>query len=319
MNAFLEIWQDPPRRKKWLRQHVQEPFFGALGWPVHHLLRHLPLDLNAKLGAALGEAAGKYYLKGLTARVERNIALLRPDLDPATVHQLALEQWRHVGRARAEYSVLDRLYANRRLSVENDEPVRQFARGKRAVIFLFMHTGNWELGGGHLADLGFDVISLYKPVSNRFSQRLADRARQRLRELTESSRSSGKHRYLDTNEPGAMRKVCKHLAEHGALCIAMDEAKGGQVRSPSFGRGQPPSDTNLAYAVRLARRYDAVLVPGWGLRQADARFSLRGGEPIAVADTDQAAADALLALDSQLEQWIRANLGQWYMLHQLRL
>jgi KDO2-lipid IV(A) lauroyltransferase len=217
--------------------------------------------------------------------------------------------WHNIGQAMAEYSLLDKLYAKKRVTLENFSYLQAFVETRQPVIFIFAHTGNWEICGNYVLDYGFAVMGLYKPVRNRFSSRIADLARARM---------GGVIKLVDANQPNAMRLICKHLAHQGALWIAIDEYKNAQVHGPRFGR-PITQDTNAAFAVRLAQRYQATLIPVWNRRTASARFTVTIGEPFQVAQGEVAATEALLKIDQLLDAWVIANLDQWYMLHELRL
>lgn len=305
-------WHDKKWRKHIIRYWLKDPFWGGLDYIAHYALRYVPIKLNALIGRFLGETAGKYRFKDINARVKSNLEILCPDLTTSERDAIAVNVWRNIGQSMTEYSMLDKLYTKGRVTLENKHYLLPFFEVKKAVIFVFAHTGNWEVCGNYILDYNYhsEVVGLYKPVRNRFARRIADAARARL---------GGVIKLLDTNAPNTMHLVCKHLANKGVLWIAIDEAKNSQVWSPRFGRPSPKQYTNLAYAVRLAQRYDASLIPVWNKRNPDMTFSVIIGEPFTVANDDIAASEALSKLDNMLEEWIRANLEQWYMLLDLRL
>lgn len=307
---LLELWRDKKARKYWIRYWLKDPFWGSLDYVAHYALRYVPIGLNAKIGATLGALAGQYRFTKDHARVLKNLEMLRPDLNTNERLNIALAMWRNIGQAMAEYSVMDKLYKAKRVTLENEPYLQPFIKSKQPIIFVFAHTGNWEVCGNYVIDYGFDVMGLYKPVRSRFSRRIADKARERM---------GGVIKLIDTNAPNAMRLVCKHLAANGALWIAIDEAKNAQVNSPRFGRDLPLDDTNAAYAIRLARRYGATIIPVWNQRNPDVTFTVTIGEPFKVADNDASTQEALIKLDALLETWLKAHLEQWYMLHELRL
>jgi Kdo2-lipid IVA lauroyltransferase/acyltransferase len=306
----LPLLKDKQWRKQKIRYWVFDPFWGSLNYITHYALRYVPIEVNAKIGAFLGELAGKYRFRIQNARTKRNLKILRPELNEFERDAIAVKMWRNIGQSMTEYSILDKLYAVRKVTLENNHYLQPFIDNKQPVIFIFAHTGNWEVCGNYVIDYGFDVLGLYKPVRSRFSRRIADNARVRL---------GGVIKLLDTNSPNAMRLVCKHLANKGALWIAIDELKNSQICSPRFGRDLSLHNTNAAYAVRLAQRYAATLIPVWNKRNPDLTFSVTIGEPFTVANDELAANEALSKLDRLLEEWIRANLEQWYMLHQIKM
>jgi KDO2-lipid IV(A) lauroyltransferase len=311
MSSLTTLWRDKWARKRWIRYWLKDPFWGSLDVIAHYALRYVPINVNAAIGAGLGEIAGTYRFTTEHARVLNNLSILRPDLDDKQRREIAIAMWRHIGQAMAEYSIMDKLYAAKRITIEQDHYLKALIAQKKAIIFVSVHTGNWELCGNYVNDYGFDVLCLYKPVRNRFSRKIADKARQRM--------GGGLIQLVDSNAPNAMRLVCKQLAKKGAVWLAIDEAKKGQVSSPRFGRDSDLEFTNAAYAIRLAQRYNAAIVPLWSIRQPNSHFNFSIGEPFTVANTDNAAHEALLKLDLLLASWLKQNLNQWYMLHELRL
>lgn len=303
------LFQDKFYRKQWLRYWLSDPFWGSLDYFSHYTLRYLPISINAKVGAFLGPLAAKFRFKFPNERARNNLAILRPELTAPEREKLLVNMWQNIGQSMAEYSLLDKLYAKNRVSIRNSEYLQPFIEQKQAVIFAFAHTGNWEICGNYVIDYGFDVMGLYKPVRNRFACRIADAARERMGgviKLIESGSSS-------------MRQICKHLADNGALWIAIDEVKNYQVNVPSFGRKPQTEHSNLSFAVRLSQRYHATIIPVWPRRETNSHFTITLGEPFTVASGEAAFNDAFTRLDQQLEIWLKANVEQWYMLHSFRL
>lgn len=320
-------------RKKIIRYWLKDPFWGGLDYLGHYLLRYIPIVLNAGIGAFLGELAGKYRFKARSKRVKHNLSLLRPDLSQPARDLILTRMWRHIGQSMSEYSLLDKLHAKSRVNLLQGDYLQPFIANKQAVIFVSAHTGNWEVSANYVTEYGFDVLGLYQPLRNRFTRKIADIARKRIGVLSDDSGSNAKRKItgaareymgegttkLIETSPNAMRLVCKHLANKGALWIGIDEVKNAQVQSPTLGRQLSLRDSNAAYAVRLAQRYDAAIIPVWSKRNAGSNFTVNIGKPLTVAQGDAARIETLVKLDQLLETWIMDNLEQWHMLHELRL
>ncbi|MDP2903052.1 MAG: hypothetical protein Q8N96_08075 [Methylovulum sp.] len=304
----LRLFNDKAWRKKYLRYWLSDPFWGALDYGSHYLLRHLPMRANASTGAFLGPVAAKYRFKTQHERAKRNLALLRSDLSEQAQEKMLTQMWQNIGQSMSEYSILDKIYSHNRISIENSDCLQPFIDRKQAVIFVSVHTGNWELWGNLAIAYGFDFMALYMPERNRFAHKIAHLSRERM----------GAMKLVESN-PAAMRQICKHLADKGALWIAIDEVKKNQVNVPSFSRKPKTQHSNLSFAVRLAQRYHAAIIPVWTRREAALHFSIKLGEPLTVAAGDKAFAEAFANLDQGLEAWLMDNLEQWYMLHELRL
>lgn len=305
---FLRFVNDKAWRKKQQRYWLTDPFWGTLDYISHYLLRYLPLRTNASIGAFLGPVAAKYRFKTQHQRAKRNLAILRPDLNEPAQEKMLTAMWQHIGQSMSEYSILDKIYNNNRISIENSAYLQPVLDHKQAVIFVTVHTGNWELWGNLATAYGFNFMALYMPERNRFARRIAHFSRERM----------GAIKLVESN-PAAMRQICKHLANKGALWIAIDEVKKNQVNVPRFGRKLKTQHSNLSFAVRLAQRYQAAIIPIWTRREAASNFSIKLGNALTVETGDNAFAEAFENLDQQLEAWLMDNLEQWYMLHELRL
>ncbi|MFZ2726010.1 MAG: hypothetical protein WAX77_07170 [Methylococcaceae bacterium] len=307
---LLTLWQDKKARKRWIRYWLAHPFWGMLNYITHYALRYVPIKVNAAIGSTLGEIAGTKRFVKTHQKVLRNLSLLRPDLDEKAKEQLAVQMWRNIGQSMTEYSLSDKLHKQALVSIENyDQHLLPLIEQKQAIIFVFAHTGNWESHGNYVREKGIDLMCLYKPVENRFSMRIAQNARARM---------GGVMKLVDASQPNAMRLVCKHLAAKGALWIAIDEEKNKQVLCPRFGRAISLDNSNLAYVVRLARRYRTAIVPLWTRREGLKQITFID-KPLFVADNDEAVQAVELQLEAALENWIKQHLEQWYMLHELRL
>jgi KDO2-lipid IV(A) lauroyltransferase len=309
-----DLWRlinDKNWRKQQSRYWLEDPFWGGLDIISHYALRYLPLSINAKTGAFLGPLAAKYRFTAENDRARHNLSVLRPDLTDAAKDALLIKMWQHIGQSMSEYSILDKIYAQGKVTLENTHFLQPLLTNKQAVIFVSVHTGNWEVFGNCAIAAGLEPMALYKPVRNRFARKIANAARDRM--------CGGAIKLVDANEPHAMRLVCQHLANKGVLWLAIDEYKNGQVHGPRFGRPVQTQQSNAAYAVRLAQRYHAVIVPVWTLRHENAHFSVTLGCPLTVAHSEGAIQDTLVTLDKLLEAWVLEHIEQWYMLHDLRL
>jgi len=128
---------------------------------------------------------------------------------------------------------------------------------------------------------------------------------------------------LDERKSGSVAFVAlgTGLPQKPASRLAMDEFASGNVVAPPFGR-KMGGLTNIQRAVKLARRYDAAIVPAYCLRDGPTHFVITFCPEVPRVNTGDDAADdaALVARINKLcEELIRANPDQWYMLHRMRL
>jgi KDO2-lipid IV(A) lauroyltransferase len=278
----------------WLR----DPFWGAVDYATYHALRMLPSRTASDFGHRLGLAAGRIRFPDLTARAERNLSLILPDLTPAARRQIVQQMWANIGRMSAEMPALDRLWDSAQITLVNEQGVLGPLRAGRPIVFVFAHLGHWEVLFSALRRLGVVLNLVYEVLRNRFERRLAASARRRIgyRQIAGTRRS--------------VRAIYGALERREGVIMAIDEYKNGNVISPAFGRVLP-RDSNIRYALKLARRFDAAIVPCLCVRTSPLAFR--------VIFRDEMINPGAADLNALCEGWIRTYPEQWYMLHRLRM
>ncbi len=105
-----------------------------------------------------------------------------------------------------------------------------------------------------------------------------------------------------------LAELLRHLRAGGIAGMLIDVYAKGGAPLTFFGRTAP---TALS-AAELALRYDALLVPVYGIRQPDGlSFAIRMDAPIPPGEP----AAMTQALNDSLEAVVRGNMGQWFWIH----
>ena len=284
---------DNPKVAYWLR----DPFWGAINYATYYALRSLPTRTASDIGGLLGRAAGRLRFPDLSARSDRNLQLIRPDLAPEPREKIVREMWSNVGRLNAEMTVLDRLSGNAEFTI-NDEKLRAQVHAKRPIVLVFPHLGNWEVLTIAAQRCGVVLNVVYEELGNRFEAKLAAHARRALG-----------YRLIAPDRVGVRNIYCA-LQRGEAVGIAIDEYRNGNVVAPGFGRALP-ANTNMQFALRLARRFGAAILPAYCVRTSALGFEM--------TCQDELINPEVADLNALCESWIRAHPEQWYMLHRLRL
>jgi KDO2-lipid IV(A) lauroyltransferase len=265
---------------------------------LHEGMRLLPTPAVSALGSGIALLASRFRLKGQVARSARALSHLRPELDEAARHALAVANLRNIGRSYAEFSCLHRAAREGRIVVEGRENIT----APNAVLAL-LHLGNWEAGMVVIDELGLRIRSIYQPPASATQLAIAMRVRRSLK--NDAIRGDAM----------ALREALRVLARGDTMVgVFVDEYKGGRVNAPAFGRA-PAARGNIAMAARLALRAGVPLVPAYMTREPGPRFRAHflppvplGGDPVA----DQAAIEAVI------EPVVRRHLDQWLMLSAFR-
>lgn len=282
---------------------------------LYRLMITLPPGIVARLGEYLGQRLGRRAHPAADARVAAALRTLRPDLgqDAASLERAQRRLWAHVGSTYAEFCVLERLVAQGRIDTPEPATMQAALADGRPVIFVYVHTGNWE-AIGHL--LGREAPGRGCAIANALpSNRVKALIAQRHRDACPCA--------VVTADGQVWRRVLRHLGKAGNfLFISVDEHSAGGAWLPAFGR---PIDVhgNPGKIVRLAARTGSLIVPCYCERVPGPRFVVRFLDPIGFArgGCELAQADVVehvARLDRQFEPVVRRLLDQWFGLLELR-
>ena len=298
-------WGDRLGWRRWRRYWLIHPLEGALAWTIYGLVRRLPAGWASGLGGAAGRAVSM-LAPGVSARAADNLKRILPEERRDDHAGTIARMWDHLGRCIAEYAVLDRLLAERRVTVTGlDTALPNRKTEDRPLIFFSGHFGNWEIGPPAAVLAGFPVQVLYRPPGNRFVRRLLGRIRERCRVGL-----------LPKSAAGA-RQALRVLQDHGVLGMLVDEKSARGIPVPALGRPLA-EDGPIWHLARLAITSNAVVVPIRVERRRGAHFDIACFPPLTLPAGDGAVATAGLVaeIDALLADWVRAKPEQWLWLSQ---
>lgn len=277
-------------------------FFQRL---IYSLWQILPLDIASGIGALLIRVISLKYHRTSDA-TRRTLLHINPAYTDRQLDQIIATMWQNIGRVWAEALITQRL-SRHRLRISGYEHLRAARMTGRPIIVPFLHTGNWEISIPMMAAHDMAPHVSAEVQRRKFFDDLLNRVRG-LNGLV----------VLPPDKAGT-RKIFRCLQNGGTLCIALDEYKNGTVLGPPFGR-RPTGPTNLDFALRLAARFNAVLLPMHVVRLRGARFELHIMPPLPPELLETGAGRDRLkqALESWGERAVKSHIDQWYMLHRLR-
>ena len=223
-----------------------------------------------------------------------NLALALPDLTEHEVRRLIRATADNVGRTMVELASGEAFKAQAaaaRVTGAGLDRVLQAHAAGRPVILVSGHFGSYDVPRAHLAARGIQVGGVYQPPLNPL---IHDRYRQLISVFGAPVFPRGRR------GTAGLLKLLKAGGMVGML-IDWDLDSGAELRF--FGR---PARTALS-AAELALRYDALLVPVYGLRRA-------GGFDLVVEDPlPHSTPEAMTqALNDSLEAMVRAHPAQWF-------
>jgi KDO2-lipid IV(A) lauroyltransferase len=297
-----------PRLRQWRRYWLRDPLFGGLDFALHHGCRLLPTEWCSAIGGRLGILHGRYRYRAMRERAMRLYRVLAGDTaTPHDAERAVMALFDNVGRVMLEFSALDRLWAERRITVAGGEHLLAARAAGRPVVVMGLHLGNWEAIGPSLIGLGLRGFKfIYQPPRSRFEHKLAVAARERYGAIM--------------LRPGvAAARIARRLLvdERGVLLLYADDERRGHVSAPLFGR-PIPERANLLNIVRLAWASGAVVIPAYAERLRGARFGVTFLAPVELLSEGDDPSARLIEnvhrLDRIITPIVLRRLDQWYML-----
>ncbi|MEI4262825.1 lysophospholipid acyltransferase family protein [Roseovarius sp. D0-M9] len=238
-------------------------------------------------------------LAGYTDRVRENLALAMPDLPQDDVRRLMRSVPDNAGRNMMEMFSAAEFSGRARHSPVTGPglPAIQAARAEgRPVIFVTGHLGSFNAARVAMVQQGFEMGVFYRPMKNRYFNVHYTHA---MGSLSQPMFEQGRR---------GMVQMTKHLRSGGVLAILNDLNAHGGVPLDFFGQ---PALTSLVTA-ELALKFDAPLVPVWGIRRENGLdFDIHVEEPIAPGDPVEMTRE----FNARLERQVRAHMDQWFWIH----
>ena len=286
-------------------ERPQTPARKAADWIADRLIRsvlwlllQLPYDRRVPLAGWLMSRIVAPLI-GYPRRVRDNLALIFPDLPEDRIREITRAVPDNLGRTLIEiYSGAE--FAERAMRAPIAGPglaaIEAAVKAGRPVILVTGHIGNYDAARAALNARGFGIGGLYKPMTNRFFNTHYVRAIERI----------GKPMF--PRGRAGLTDMIRYLRGGGTLGIVLDQHVWDGVPLEFMGR---PAMTSLS-AAELALRYNALLVPSYGLRAPNGvDFNLVLEAPIP-PDTPEA---MTLALNRSLEAQVHAHVEQWLWTH----
>ncbi|SMX42224.1 lysophospholipid acyltransferase family protein [Actibacterium lipolyticum] len=238
-------------------------------------------------------------IAGYDDRIRANLAHVLPDLPEDEIRRLMREVPDNVGRTVIEiYSgqqFIDRV-KDLPLTGDGAAALEQANADKRPVILVTGHFGNYDAPRGALIARGYSVGGLYNPMKNVFFNEHYENA---IGAIGQPIFPRGRKGYA---------QMLRFIKGGGMVGIVVDQFMAHGEILDFFGQ---PAPTALS-AAELALKYDALLVPIYGVRQPDGlNFELVVEAPIAHTD----AATMTQALNDSLESLTRKHMAQWFWIH----
>lgn len=238
-------------------------------------------------------------IAGYRGRIRQNLSLIMPDLPEADLRAMQRRVPDNLGRTLIElYSGAEFATRAARATMTGDGVVALEAAHEagRPVLLVTGHIGNYDAARAALLARGYRVGGLYRPMNNPYFN---DHYVQAISRIGKPLFPRGRQGLGD---------MVRFLRSGGMLGIVIDQYMRAGVELDFMGH---PALTALS-AAELALRYDALVVPTYGIRQPNGLdFDLVFEAPI-LAGTPEAMTQAL---NDSLAAQVRLHPDQWLWTH----
>ncbi|NNK78835.1 MAG: lysophospholipid acyltransferase family protein [Litoreibacter sp.] len=286
--------------------------------PPTALKRNAPLDFltNLVLRAIIGLALALPYrlrvpmtgwivsrlvapLAGYSRRIRENLAHVCPDVPEAEVERLIRAVPNNAGRTLIEiYSgkgFTDR-FAHAPLTGPGVAALEAAHTENRPVILVTGHIGNYDAPRAALIAKGFRVGALYRQMNNPYFNAHYEAAISMI----------GTPIFPKTRK--GLGSMVRYLREGNMIGLLLDNFIIDGADLTFFGKTAP---TALS-AAEMALKYDALLVPVYGIRQENGfDFEVICEAPIPPSEP----VEMTQALNDSLEALVRKHMDQWFWIH----
>lgn len=232
-------------------------------------------------------------------RIRANLALVWPELPPAAVDRLCREVPDNVGRTVIEIYSGPEFIARAAATPPTGAGVAALEAAHaagRPVILVTGHFGNYDASRAGLVARGYPVGALYMPMSNPLFNAHYEAAISRIGAPIFPRGAKG------------LAGMVRHLRAGGWLGLLVDHNMDHGAPLGFFGH---EARTALS-AAEMALKYDALLVPTYGIRRVDGL----GFEIVVEAPIPPSTPEAMTqALNDSLEALVRRHPGQWFWIH----
>lgn len=236
---------------------------------------------------------------GYRRRIRSNLALILPDLPASEIERITRAVPDNVGRTLIEiYSGAEftARAASLPLTGAGVQALDEAHRTGRPVILVTGHFGNYDASRAALIARGYRVGALFNPMKNRYFNAHYVAA------------ISAIGTPLFPRGKKGLGAMVRHLRAGGMLGLLIDQHMRHGAEITFFGHR---ALTALS-AAELALKYDAVVIPTYGIRQPDGlSFQIVVEPPIPHGPP----AAMTQALNDSLEALVRQHPGQWLWIH----
>ena len=238
-------------------------------------------------------------LAGYSRRIRENLLYIMPDLPKSDVNRLVKQVPNNAGRTLIEIFSGEEFICRAQNAEIIGSGLRELERAQkenRPVILVTGHFGNYDVPRAALTRRGHVVGALYREMNNGYFNNWYEKAISKIGTPIFPRGRKG------------LSELIKFLRNGGIAGFLIDQHMRDGAPLTYFGK---TALTELS-AADLALKYNAVLVPVYGLRLANGLdFKIICQEPIIHSTSEQMTQE----LNNSLETIVKQNMEQWFWVH----
>lgn len=230
--------------------------------------------------------------------VRNNLKVIFPEKNETQIHKIRRQMFRNFAKYLVDFfrfTKINKKYIEEKIKIKNIHYLDQaLAKGKGAIV-LTAHLGNWELGGVVIGLLGYPFYAVALPHKHK-----------KVDDFFNFQRESKGVRVIPLGK--AVKTSLNVLKENKLLALVGDRefTHGGIVvnffgKSTAFPKGP----------AALSLKTEALIVPGFMVRNEDDSFTLQFEEPI--EGQNYSLNDLVNRYKIIIEDYVRRYPDQWYM------
>ena len=234
--------------------------------------------------------------------IEKNIQKAFPDINKNDLDKIVTNMWGNYGRILAEYIFLKEYRKpnfRKNFEIIGQEILDEIKKSKKPVIFISGHFNNFELMAMHIEKSGIDLATIYRPLNNKFLNRIMERIRKK---------------YICKNQIkkgfAGTRQLLSCFKKGHSIALMIDQRVSQGIKSNFFKHDA----YTTTIPAQFVKKFNCKIVPIYIERTGNNNFKLTISTPIEYSK-DYSIEDITLNLNHYLEKMILKNPTQWIWSH----
>ncbi len=231
-------------------------------------------------------------------RVDTNLRFIYPNMSYQKRKEFIKENSKMIGESFIELMFNREFQKLKNKIIYNKKeliPLIEARKINRPIIVISGHIGSWEAVRAVLNKYGLTSGAIYQRNRNIFYER-----------LHLSAIKEGGEPILEVGTSGT-RKMISLIKSGGVIALMIDQAVKEGKYFKFLGR---PARTSTSIA-EISLRYNALLIPAYGIRGTDRRIGVTFDKPIELGTVSSITRE----MNTSLEKRVKKHPTQWYWPH----